>query len=269
MIDHSFNHHAAFTAVRIRIKVHVENKILTKTGTGFLFMADIPLGDDVVRNKLLLISNKHVLCGGKGEMTITLNRRKIDGTPDFGNAKKFVYNRFADYYIEHPNENVDLACVDVSEFTHTDAYTAYLNPSFLTPIDYEKIAPGSDVLFVGFPNGIYDTKNNLPLVRKGTLASMPNLDFNGKGEIVIDAQVYAGSSGSPVFISWDRTYKLLGVVSKTMRRSAVVEESDEEIYPTLGLGIVVKQRHVQELIDYATKEIITAWEIFNSLRDSS
>lgn len=85
------------------------------------------------------------------------------------------------------------------------------------------------------------------------------------GEIVIDAQVFAGSSGSPVFISWDRSYKLLGVISGTMRRSAAVEESGGGIYPTLGLGIVVKQRHIQELIDYATNELISAWEIYKSL----
>ena len=71
--------------------------------------------------------------------------------------------------------------------------------------------------------GFTTPRTTYPWFGKGTLASMPTLDFNGKGEIVIDAQVFASSSGSPVFITWDRTYKLLGVVSKTMRRSAAVE----------------------------------------------
>mgnify|MGYP003291781313 CR=1 FL=1 len=51
----------------------------------------------------------------------------------------------------------------------------------------------------------YDKKNNLPLVRTGTIASHPRKDFNGLPQFVIDAQVFPGSSGSPVFI--DMTFE--------------------------------------------------------------
>lgn len=268
MLNWTFNHHAAYTAVRIQIEVPTEHENLVSTGTGFLLRAEVPLGDGEIRTKLLLISNRHVLRGGCWQMTVHLNRKKDDGTPAYGNVKNFIYKEFSDRCFEHPDENVDLACVDVSEFTHTDAYINCIDSSFLTPIDYEKVALGSDVLFVGFPNGIYDMENNLPLVRKGTLASMPNLDFNGKGEIVIDAQIFAGSSGSPVFIDWDETYKLLGVISGTMRRRAAIEASAGEIYPTLGLGIVVKQRQVRELIDHTVSEVISAWESINRHQSS-
>ena len=192
-------------------------------------------------------------------MTVQVNRKKDDGTPDYGNVQAFSYEGFSKICIEHPDQNVDLACVDVSGFTHAGAYVSCLDDSFLTPIDYEKVALGSDVLFVGFPNGLYDMKNNLPLVRRGSLASLPNLDFDGRGELVIDAQVFPGSSGSPVFIDWDETYKLLGVISRTFKRSAATEASEKEIFPTLGLGVVVKQRHVRELIDHFVSEVIRAW----------
>ena len=239
-----------------------ENRV--STGTGFFYLADVPLEPGVARSKLLLISNKHVLRGGHGVITIELNRKKDDGTPEYGNVKTFTDSGFSGRYFEHPNENVDLACVDVSKFTHTDVHVKYLRDEFLTPIDYEKVALGSDVLFVGFPNDRYDFLNNLPLVRKGTLASMPDIDFNGRGELVIDAQVFPGSSGSPVFVDWDRTYRLLGVISGTMLRDAANEASAKPIFPTLGLGIVVKQRHVRELIDHTINEVIRAWEIVNA-----
>lgn len=255
----TFNHQAANTAVRIQIEVPTTHANLTATGTGFFFRAEVSLSDRDVRTKVLLISNRHVLRDGQGVMTVRLNRKKDDGTPDYGNVQPFCYEGFSEFCIEHPDQNVDLACVDVSEFTHTGAYVSCLNDSFLTPVDYEKVALGSDVLFVGFPNDRYDIVNNLPLVRKGTLASLPNLDFNGRGEIVIDAQVFPGSSGSPVFIEWDRTYKLLGVISGTFERSAATEVSEGEIFPTLGLGVVVKQRHVRELIDHFVNEVIRAW----------
>ena len=209
-----------------------------------------------------------MLRGGQWAITVQVNRKKDDGTPDYGNVQTYSYEGFSEICIEHPDQNVDLACVDVSGFTHAGAYVSCLDDSFLTPMDYEKVALGSDVLFVGFPNGLYDMKNNLPLVRRGSLASLPNLDFDGRGELVIDAQVFPGSSGSPVFIDWDETYKLLGVISGTFERSAATEASEEEIFPTLGLGVVVKQRHVRELVDHFVSEIISAWNEENGKRST-
>ena len=250
MVGQSFNHMAAYIATRVRTETLSENGPIVVTGTGFFYTTSLTLNDGAVRNKLLLISNKHVLCGGAGVMTIELNQEKDDKTPDYGKVKTFTYSGFADRYFAHPDESVDLACVDVSELTQTDAFVRYINDSFLTPIDYLKVGLGSDVLFIGYPDDRYDTVNNLPLVRKGTLASMPDIDFNGEGKIVIDAQVFPGSSGSPVFIDWDGTYKLLGVISETMIRGQQI----------LGLGIVVKQRHVRELIDYTGDAVKWTWE---------
>ena len=260
MVGKSFNHEAAYTAVRIQIELPNEHENRVSAGTGFFYLAKEDLGNGVVLGKLLLISNKHVFRDGNGVMTIRLNRKKSDGTPDYGRAIKFSYPEFSEGYFAHPDDNVDLACVDISQFTHTDAYIANITDKFLAPIDYEKVALGSDVLFVGFPDDRYDIVNNLPLVRKGTLASMPDIDFNGKGELVIDAQVFPGSSGSPVFVLWDGRYRLLGVISKTMLRNAANTESPQTVDQILGLGIVIKQRHIRELIDYTKSEIIRIWK---------
>ena len=90
---------------------------------------------------------------------------------------------------------------------------------------------------------------------------MPNVDFNGKGEIVIDAQVFRGSSGSPVFVGQDNGYLLLGVLSEAVFLNSKLQilpanMQQVEVEQALGLGLVIKQRHVQELIDYAVKEFI-------------
>ena len=87
-----------------------------------------------MRSKLLLISNKHVLEEGMGKMTLTLNRKKEDGTPDYGVLRTFTYDGFTDRYTSHPDENVDLACVDVSGITQSDACVKHLDEKFLTPL---------------------------------------------------------------------------------------------------------------------------------------
>ncbi len=53
---------------------------------------------------------------------------------------------------------------------------------------------------VGYPNGLWDRKNNLPIARRGITASPVAVDWNGRNEFLIDCAVYPGSSGSPIYL---------------------------------------------------------------------
>jgi|APSaa5957512622_1039677.scaffolds.fasta_scaffold64169_2 hypothetical protein len=66
--------------------------------------------------------------------------------------------------------------------------------------DLEKLNMIEEVIMVGYPTGLWDKKNNLPLFRKGITSSHPAIDFNDKGIGVIDIACFPGSSGSPIFI---------------------------------------------------------------------
>ncbi len=268
MANQYFEHYIAYITAKIDIE---SPDAANSIGTGFFYLAQVPLNDGTNRTKMLLISNKHVFGDQKGRLKINLNRRKEDDTPDFGNIITFHLPILETPYFAHPNPEVDLACVDVSRITHTDAFYKYLNDDLLTPIDYQKVASGSDVIFVGYPENRYDVVNNLPLIRRGSIASMPNVDFNGRGQIVIDAQVFPGSSGSPVFVAWDNKYSLLGVVSQTMIRHSQLQTLPTNTPPVgiqqiLGLGIVVKQKHVRELIDYTINECIQIVSLYEHLQ---
>ena len=269
MTEQYFENYIAYITARI------ENKSYGNIGTGFFYMAPVPMDDGKDRAKLLLISNKHVLLGAqeksnpKGILTIKLNRKKADGTPDFGNVRTFDHDEHEPVFT-HPDPEVDLACIDVSRITHTDAFLMYLNQDLLKPINYERVAVGRDVIFVGYPANYYDKVNNLPLIRKGTIASMPNVDFNGKGQIVLDAQIFPGSSGSPVFVDWDNKYSLLGVISDMVTRNSELQKLPVNTHQlgvkeALGLGIIIKQRHVQELIDHFVNEIIRIYTSVNAV----
>src|SRR6516165_7282986 len=75
------------------------------------------------------------------------------------------------------------------------------------------------VLMVGYPNGLWDSTNNFPLLRRGITASHPAVDFvvDGVATTVIDIASFPGSSGSPVFIYNDGSYptKTGGIVLGT------------------------------------------------------
>ena len=118
---------------------------------------------------------------------------------------------------------------------------------FYKAVDYRMLATFSEpelsiaenVYFIGYPDNRFDVQNNLPLIRQGMIASHPKYDYNGDPVFIIDAQVFPGSSGSPVYI--DLTYenikngkivlspkkdiKLLGIVSQTMIRNNKLQAS--------------------------------------------
>ena len=110
------------------------------------------------------------------------------------------------------------------------------------------------------------------MARKGITATPPNLDYNGKPIFLIDASVFPGSSGSPVFLynvgGWrSRTALVAGdrVIFLGVLSSVFYRESDGAIelreVPThveplvrtremIDLGVVYKARTVKETINH-------------------
>ena len=252
----AFEHEVAYLTAKIDVEPPDGPQSI---GTGFFYRARLNGESD--RVIILLISNRHVFGNPKGRLTISLNRGQGTNTPAFGNIQTFDQVGFEAGYCSHPDPAVDLACINASILTDTDVFFKCLEPNFLQPIDYEQVVMGSDVVFVGYPRGFYDVANNLPLLRRGVIASVPDVDFNGKGQIVIDAQVFRGSSGSPVFVGQGDRYLLLGVLSQVVFLNSKLQivpanMQQVEVEQALGLGIVIKQRHVQELIDHAVREYL-------------
>ena len=252
----AFEHEVAYLTAKIEVEPPNAPKSI---GTGFFYRAPLKVGSD--RFIALLISNRHVFRDPQGRLTISLNLGQGTNTPALGNIKTFNQVGFESGYCSHPDPAVDLACINASILIGTDVVFKWIEESFLQPIDYEKVALGSDVIFVGYPAGFYDVANNLPLLRRGAIASVPDVDFNGKGQIVIDAQVFRGSSGSPVFVGHGDRYLLLGVLSQAVFLNSELQivpanMQQVEVEQALGLGIVIKQRHVQELIDHAVREYL-------------
>lgn len=255
MIEEFFEHQLCFLTARILVPI---SEGLNSVGTGFLYSKILP--DHPDRSVILLISNKHVFCDPTKNIQISFNERLENGDPDYGNIKKFEQNNFLNIYYEHPDNITDLACVNISSIANSNVFYKNLDDKFLEKIDYKQIYPGSNVLFIGYPENRFDSINNLPLIRKGSIASVPHIDFNGRAEVVIDAQVFQGSSGSPVFVVDNNNYKLLGVVSETMIKHSQLQTitagiTNVGVQQILGLGIVIKQAKVIELINHVVSEI--------------
>ena len=251
MIPSKFQEQVFFTTTRIS-KPSLDNSTAS-IGTGFLI--DIKLNDEKTSSMTLLISNKHVFSNTNEKLEFNFNKKNQDGTVELGNTFTFNSEDFTSLYFEHPDPNVDLACINVSEINNhqNEVFFMHLYEEMLADFTEEGLDPGLDVWFVGYPDNRYDSTNNLPLLRRGYISSIPKVDYNSQKQFIIDAQVFQGSSGSPVFAPIGRNYKLIGVVSATMIKHGQLQtiptlQNGLGVQQILGLGIVVKSTTIIELI---------------------
>ena len=67
---------------------------------------------------------------------------------------------------------------------------------------------------------------------------------------MIDAQVFPGSSGSPVYVASGGDFQLLGVLQSAVQ---VINTGGTPL--PIGLGLIIKQIQVRQLIDHANEQL--------------
>jgi hypothetical protein len=172
------------------------------TGTGFFVAFD--LGND--RSKVFCVTNRHVLSGAS-VCSMPFTFADDANNPMYGNGATIDVADIAESTIFHPDGATDLAAFPVHGILNQIVERGA--KPFLKALNRRDIPDQTllgdlnvtdDVLMVGYPNGLFDQHNNMPIVRRGITATSPALNFNGKSEFVIDCACFPGSSGSPVFL---------------------------------------------------------------------
>lgn len=242
----------------------------TSVGTGFFF---------VEKQQLFVVTNKHVVEGVESGSFLVHHIKEDD--PEQKPLKDSLSIFFTkDSFKGHPNPNIDVAVMNITESINTfieQGYTPLYTEITKELIPDSKnikeiISPFEEVIFIGYPNGIWDSVNNLPIVRKGITATPYTVDFIGQAQFLIDASVFPGSSGSPVFIYADGTYTkdgkimygervyLIGIIARVYQRLekgeiVVVDIPTKqtpiaEVRQMIDLGIVFKASTIVETIEY-------------------
>lgn len=254
----------------IRIETVLKNGS-TSIGTGFFFNF---LEQEDGTYVPAIVTNKHVIKDSvEGKFRFTVKRA---GNPDYCNSKEYQISNFEQKWIEHPNPNIDLCAMTIGELfnmallDNVNLFYIGLTKSLILSDDESKHLNALEVItMVGYPNGLWDSVNNLPILRRGITATHPNLDYMGKEEFMIDAACFPGSSGSPVlqldeggykvknqFVSGSRL-KLLGVLYAGPQHTATgdieivdIPTRSESIIKTkimMNLGIIIKAKKILEL----------------------
>jgi hypothetical protein len=259
-----------FTTVRIETVTETGEQ---GSGTGFFFSHQH--GE---QNFPFVVTNKHVALGMKSGALLFLKRR--GDQPAFGSGFRLEVSGWPNAWFGHPSPDVDIA---VCPFAPIEAYIKQQSDSdlfyrFVTTDmvpnqeQLEKMDALESVTFVGYPNGIWDKVNLIPIARRGISASPPAIDFENTPRFLIDASVFGGSSGSPVFLFNQGMYcdkfgmttfgsrcLFLGVVAAVFYRTQLNQIVSVPV-PTqarpmaeqqemIDLGIVFKARTVVETIE--------------------
>lgn len=123
-----------------------------------------------------------------------------------------LYNNGKQNWLEHPEiskTKADIAVIPLNNTVLDSANTALFNSSivnFITEKNFPQniqLSSFANVAIVGYPLGFHDEVNNLPVYRKGMIASSYPIKFNQLPYFLIDAVLHEGTSGSPVISSPD------------------------------------------------------------------
>jgi hypothetical protein len=243
-------------------------------GTSFIYNVRLATGKTTV----FLVSNKHVL-EDASRLDIQFVAGAGHGAPILGERRTLVMHvdEINAYLEVHSDPAVDVAVLNVTpglehmartknEFVFMRGFKPDL--MFTAPHDLELIDAIEDVAFIGYPAGIYDSSNFLPVARGGRTATPIEANYENRPAFLIDASVFPGSSGSPVFImdkgfrqdrqggvKVESRFMVLGVLAAVHTRqvsgqvdrlpTSLVAKFDEPI----DLGIVFKAETVDFLID--------------------
>lgn len=179
------------------------------SGTGFI----INLCKDNESNTCIpvLVTNNHVV-ENSVKTVFDFCRADEDGNPIDTEQFSFTYEGNA--WIHHPDKNVDLRCLMLAEaLKELEKNKIHI---FFIPLEtnlipskeiMKSLSAIEDVFMVGYPIGLSDMYNHKPIVRKGITSSHPQKDYQGKKETLLDIACYPGSSGSPVFILNEGSFK--------------------------------------------------------------
>jgi Trypsin-like peptidase domain len=191
---------------------------------------------------LALVTNKHVVIEQEN-VFLRWTLQTPQGKPDYGNFIDVKFENFSQAWLPHPDPEIDLAIIPVVEMLRSLAgqgkkvFFVSLDQSIIpTENQLKELQPLEDVIIVGYPDGISDSKNNIPIFRRGITATPAYMQFEGRKQFLIDAAIYPGSSGSPVLLynsgSWGNRsgglqigtrVNLLGVVFAVANHAATGE----------------------------------------------
>jgi hypothetical protein len=190
----------------------------TSVGTGFVFSHKV----DEKLQVPFIVTCRHVV-NGFASATFSFVQSK-DGKPDLGQKCEVTVPNLQNLVFYDPDPKIDVALIPLAPILRyfdangkTPFYRSLSKDLVPSQASAEDLSAIQSIVFVGYPNGMRDEKNLLPIARRGFTASPYVVDFNGLPLFLIDANVFPGSSGSPVMVLDEGAYASHGGIEAGSR----------------------------------------------------
>lgn len=161
-----------------------------------------------------------------------------------------------DWFYDSSSPTLDICAALIGPVPEMDFKWVEVPDHSFTP----SVSPGEPVYFPGLFSERPGIAKNIPIVRTGTIAALPEESLKtGVGGIeayLIEARSIGGHSGSPVFLNQNGTLTLLGIVHGHFRgrsnEGTEGEKSDNWI--NFGIAIVIPIQLVSRFFDCKQKK---------------
>jgi hypothetical protein len=246
---------------------YMDSKGMHLAGTAFFVGVVTPTPEYPLLSFTYAVTAKHVIDAIKensfdGKVYFRLNFKSENA--------KFISSKLADWRFHPSDESVDVAVLPIQmpkEFDHL----FYPSVSFVTPelIKTQGVGIGDEVFLVGLFVLHFGQERNIPILRVGNIAAMPEEKVQtGSGDIdayLIEARSIGGLSGSPVFVNLSgvRTvggnvmvggtgFYLLGLmhghwIEQPEPDTVVIDSRNESV--NMGIAIVIPAQKILEVLN--------------------
>lgn len=202
------------------VRIEVTKPEGRHTGTGFYYVIPSPAQTSSIP---LIVTCAHLINGATaGEFFLAITGSNRQDRVEI--VRRVSFADCGSQWIHHPDPKIDLAAIPVAplmrilEKQGKGIDMSPFNPQlFPSQEKLDDLSLFQEVKVVGYPIGIWDSQNNLPILRRGMVASDLGKDFNGAPEFLIDAAILPGSSGSPVIVADDGAFVDSGTLMSGMR----------------------------------------------------
>jgi V8-like Glu-specific endopeptidase len=230
----------------IQATVQVEQPLGDGTrtvGTGFLISDPTPDG----RPRTVLVTANHVLRKMPGAMaTIGFRTENADGSWRYTPATLRIRDGDKELWTHHPDRDVAVIAIEApvafakaaipeNWLGGDDAFTRY------------SVAPGFEMLALGFPEGLSANAAGFPILRSGRVASFPLAPSTAFPTFLLDFAVFPGNSGGPVFVNAPAAQAAApgaepGFIAGLLTQQVEINSEN------LSIGIVTDARFVRETL---------------------